>query len=92
MGKAINRASCGIGFFAQARKKWMKLVAHERRFSTCQRTPPGVMQSKLRAQFAGFGLGRIEADTEVGRLSGGQKARLSLLLATLDAPHLLNPR
>ncbi len=25
----------------------------------------------------------------MGRLSGGQKARLSLLLATLDAPHLL---
>jgi ATP-binding cassette subfamily F protein 3 len=25
----------------------------------------------------------------VGKLSGGQKARLSLLLATLDAPHLL---
>jgi ATP-binding cassette subfamily F protein 3 len=30
-----------------------------------------------------------QADTVVGRLSGGQKARLSLLLATLDAPHLL---
>ncbi|MEM8631162.1 MAG: AAA family ATPase, partial [Pseudomonadota bacterium] len=29
------------------------------------------------------------ADTEVARLSGGQKARLSLLLATFDAPHLL---
>jgi len=25
----------------------------------------------------------------VGRLSGGQKARLSLLIATLDAPHML---
>jgi ATP-binding cassette subfamily F protein 3 len=30
-----------------------------------------------------------QAETEVGRLSGGQKARLSLLLATLDAPHML---
>ncbi|MCA8883927.1 MAG: ATP-binding cassette domain-containing protein, partial [Rhodobacteraceae bacterium] len=30
-----------------------------------------------------------QAETEVGRLSGGQKARLSLLLATIDAPHLL---
>jgi len=44
---------------------------------------------KLRAKLAGFGLGADQADTEVGRLSGGQKARLSLLLATLDAPHLL---
>ncbi len=46
-------------------------------------------QSKLRARLAGFGLGPDQADTEVGRLSGGQKARLSLLLATLPAPHLL---
>jgi ATP-binding cassette subfamily F protein 3 len=30
-----------------------------------------------------------QADTVVARLSGGQKARLSLLLATIDAPHLL---
>jgi ATP-binding cassette subfamily F protein 3 len=38
---------------------------------------------------AGFGLGPDQVDTVVGRLSGGQKARLSLLLATLPAPHLL---
>ncbi len=54
-----------------------------------QRLRPDTMQSKLRAQLAGFGLGADQADTEVGRLSGGQKARLSLLLATIDAPHLL---
>ncbi|MEM6390454.1 MAG: AAA family ATPase, partial [Pseudomonadota bacterium] len=36
-----------------------------------------------------FGLGADQAETPVTRLSGGQKARLSLLLATLDAPHLL---
>jgi ATP-binding cassette subfamily F protein 3 len=30
-----------------------------------------------------------QAETVVAKLSGGQKARLSLLLATLDAPHLL---
>ena len=42
-----------------------------------------------RARLAGFGLGADQAETAVGRLSGGQKARLSLLLATIDAPHLL---
>jgi len=30
-----------------------------------------------------------QAETRIARLSGGQKARLTLLLATLDAPHLL---
>ena len=38
---------------------------------------------------AGFGLGVDQADTKVGRLSGGQKARLSLMLATTHAPHIL---
>jgi ATP-binding cassette subfamily F protein 3 len=47
------------------------------------------MQAKLRARLAGFGLMADQADTVVARLSGGQKARLSLLLATIDAPHLL---
>ena len=53
------------------------------------RLRPAEGQPKLRARLAGFGLGADQADTAVGRLSGGQKARLSLLLATIDAPHLL---
>jgi ATP-binding cassette subfamily F protein 3 len=50
---------------------------------------PNEGQPRLRARLAGFGLLADQAETAVGRLSGGQKARLSLLLATLDAPHLL---
>jgi ATP-binding cassette subfamily F protein 3 len=53
------------------------------------RLRPAEGQPRLRARLAGFGLTADQADTPVGRLSGGQKARLSLLLATIDAPHLL---
>jgi ATP-binding cassette subfamily F protein 3 len=53
------------------------------------RLRPPRARPKLRARLAGFGLMADQADTKVGRLSGGQKARLSLLLATIDAPHLL---
>jgi ATP-binding cassette subfamily F protein 3 len=53
------------------------------------RIRPNEGQPRLRARLAGFGLGADQAETEVGRLSGGQKARLSLLLATIEAPHLL---
>ncbi|MFP4238920.1 MAG: ATP-binding cassette domain-containing protein, partial [Rhodosalinus sp.] len=42
-----------------------------------------------RARLAGFGLHAAQVETDVARLSGGQKARLALLIATLDAPHLL---
>eukprot|EP01036_Dinobryon_divergens_P059659 gene59659-79588_t len=53
------------------------------------RRRPAEGQPRLRARLAGFGLMADQAETAVGRLSGGQKARLSLLLATIDAPHLL---
>jgi ATP-binding cassette subfamily F protein 3 len=54
-----------------------------------RRERPAEAPPKLRARLAGFGLMAEQAETVVAKLSGGQKARLSLLLATLDAPHLL---
>ncbi|KIN72802.1 ABC-F family ATP-binding cassette domain-containing protein [Sulfitobacter guttiformis] len=86
-GKAVNSNKLRIGFFAQHQVD--ELMIDETPLQHIIAARPGVMQSKLRAQLAGFGLGPDQADTAVGRLSGGQKARLSLLLATLDAPHLL---
>jgi ATP-binding cassette subfamily F protein 3 len=43
----------------------------------------------VRAQLARFGLDADRAETKVGKLSGGEKARLLLALATREAPHLL---
>ncbi len=86
-GRAINSNKLRIGFFAQHQVD--ELIIDETPLQHMISARPGIMQTKLRAQLAGFGLGPDQADTAVGRLSGGQKARLSLLLATLDAPHLL---
>ena len=88
MGGKINRHNkLRIGFFAQHQVE--ELDFNETPLQHLAAAMPGVFGPKLRAKLAGFGLGADQADTEVGRLSGGQKARLSLLLATLDAPHLL---
>lgn len=76
-----------IGYFAQHQVDELNVA--ETPLQHIQRERPDEAQAKLRARLAGFGLGADQAETEVGRLSGGQKARLSLLLATLDAPHLL---
>ncbi len=76
-----------IGFFAQHQVE--ELRVEETPLQHLLRARPEEGQSKLRARLAGFGLMAAQAETVVGRLSGGQKARLSLLLATLDAPHLL---
>jgi ATP-binding cassette subfamily F protein 3 len=86
-GRAVNSNKLRIGFFAQHQVD--ELTIDETPLQHMIAARPGIMQPKLRAQLAGFGLGPDQADTAVGRLSGGQKARLSLLLATLDAPHLL---
>ncbi|MFG6590841.1 ABC-F family ATP-binding cassette domain-containing protein [Sulfitobacter sp. 1A12157] len=86
-GRQVNSSKLRVGFFAQHQVD--ELIVEETPLQHMIAARPGVLQSKLRAQLAGFGLGPEQAETEVGRLSGGQKARLSLLLATLHAPHLL---
>jgi ATP-binding cassette subfamily F protein 3 len=86
-GKVGRSSKLRIGYFAQHQVDELHL--DETPLQHLQRARPEVLPPKLRAQLAGFGLMADQADTEVGRLSGGQKARLSLLLATLDAPHML---
>ena len=86
-GKSVRANKLRIGYFAQHQVDELRVDETPLQHMIAAR--PGVLPPKLRAQLAGFGLGPEQAETEVGRLSGGQKARLSLLLATLDAPHLL---
>jgi ATP-binding cassette subfamily F protein 3 len=86
-GKISRSSKLRIGYFAQHQVD--ELHIDETPLQHVQRMRPAEMQARLRARLAGFGLMADQADTVVGRLSGGQKARLSLLLATIDAPHLL---
>ncbi|MBJ2152601.1 ABC-F family ATP-binding cassette domain-containing protein [Paracoccus sp. IB05] len=87
-GGSVTRSSkLRIGYFAQHQVD--ELYIDETPLQHIQRLRPSEHQAKLRARLAGFGLGADQAETAVGRLSGGQKARLSLLLATIDAPHML---
>ena len=86
-GNMVTSNKLRIGFFAQHQVDELYVDETPLQHLLRERAEEG--QAKLRARLAGFGLGADQADTEVGRLSGGQKARLSLLLATLPAPHLL---
>jgi ATP-binding cassette subfamily F protein 3 len=86
-GRMHKAAKLRVGFFAQHQVDELHL--DETPLQHIQRALPHVLPPKLRARLAGFGLMAEQAETPVARLSGGQKARLSLLLATLDAPHLL---
>ncbi|SMC92872.1 ATP-binding cassette, subfamily F, member 3 [Primorskyibacter flagellatus] len=86
-GTATRSSKLRIGYFAQHQVDELHL--DETPLQHLRSALPDLMPPKLRARLAGFGLGADQAETPVARLSGGQKARLSLLLATLDAPHLL---
>ena len=76
-----------VGYFAQHQVD--ELHIDETPIDHIRRLRPDEAPARLRARLGGFGIGAEQAETLVGRLSGGQKARLSLMLATLDAPHLL---
>jgi ATP-binding cassette subfamily F protein 3 len=86
-GKMTKSSKLRIGYFAQHQVD--ELHIDETPLQHVMRLRPAEGQPKLRARLASYGLMAEQAETVVGRLSGGQKARLSLLLATLDAPHLL---
>ncbi|MEM6386895.1 MAG: ABC-F family ATP-binding cassette domain-containing protein [Pseudomonadota bacterium] len=86
-GRVTRARKLRIGYFAQHQLD--ELHADETPLDHIRRERPDETPAKLRARLAGFGIGADQAETVAGKLSGGQKARLSLLLATLDAPHLL---
>jgi ATP-binding cassette subfamily F protein 3 len=50
---------------------------------------PDAPEARVRARVGAIGFSGDAADTPVASLSGGEKARLMLALATFDAPHLL---
>jgi ATP-binding cassette subfamily F protein 3 len=86
-GRKVASSKLRVGYFAQHQVD--ELHVDETPLQHLARLRPGEPPGRLRARLAAGGLGADVAATEVARLSGGQKARLSLLLATLDAPHLI---
>ena len=76
-----------IGFFAQHQIE--DLTPRETPLDHLKSALSKESPSNLRSKLASFGINSEIADNKVGSLSGGQKARLSLLLATLSAPHIL---
>ena len=76
-----------VGYFAQHQAE--ELVAAETPIDHMTRALPRATPPQVRSQLARFGLDAARAETPVANLSGGEKARLLLALATRDAPQLL---
>ncbi len=86
-GRKLASSKLRVGYFAQHQVDELEL--DETPLQHLQRLRPDEAPGKLRGRLAAGGIGADIVTTETGRLSGGQKSRLALILATLDAPHLI---
>jgi ATP-binding cassette subfamily F protein 3 len=75
------------GYFAQHQLE--ELDGSLTPIETLAQLRPALPMEKLRTQLGGFGFSADKAKTKVENLSGGERARLMLALATLDKPNLL---
>jgi len=76
-----------VGYFAQHQAE--ELDTSVTPILTLQRLRPKLTVEQVRNQLGGFGFAQDKQNTLVGQLSGGERARLMLALATLDKPNLL---
>ena len=76
-----------VGYFAQHQQEELNLKINP--IETLQGLRPKLTQEMVRGQLGGFGFSADKQMTKVGLLSGGERARLMLALATLDKPNLL---
>jgi ATP-binding cassette subfamily F protein 3 len=86
-GTVFRTRGLTVGYFAQHQED--DLVLTESPLDHLARALPKATVTQLRAQGARFGLDMDRINTKVSSLSGGEKARLLLALATRDAPHIL---
>ncbi|MBT2187493.1 ABC-F family ATP-binding cassette domain-containing protein [Sphingobium nicotianae] len=76
-----------VGYFTQYQVE--ELDRTETPLQHMTSTMKGASQGAVRAQLGRFGFSGDKATTQVGKLSGGERARLALALITRDAPHML---
>jgi ATP-binding cassette subfamily F protein 3 len=86
-GQVRRSGKLKVGYFAQHQAD--ELLLGDTPVQHMARAMPRATPPVVRSQLARFGLDADRAETPCGNLSGGEKARLLLSLATRDAPQLL---
>jgi ATP-binding cassette subfamily F protein 3 len=76
-----------VGYFTQYQVE--ELDSDDTPLEHMTRAMTAATPGAVRAQLGRFGFSGAKATTQVGKLSGGERARLALALITRDAPHML---
>jgi ATP-binding cassette, subfamily F, member 3 len=76
-----------VGYFTQYQVE--ELDGDDTPLEHMTRQMKGASPGAVRGQLGRFGFSGAKATTQVGKLSGGEKARLALALITREAPHML---
>jgi ATP-binding cassette subfamily F protein 3 len=86
-GRVVRAAKLDVAYFAQHQLD--ELHADESPAEHVRRLMPNAPEAKVRGRAAEMGFSAEMANTKVGSLSGGERARLLLGLATFHGPNLL---
>lgn len=86
-GKIVRADKLSVGYFAQHQTDELDLAGSP--YSHVRRLMPDAPESKVRARVGAIGFSGKAGDTTVQNLSGGEKARLLLGLATFAAPNMI---
>ncbi len=81
----VNKIS--VGYFAQHQLD--ELADARTPYSYIVELMPDGTEAQRRAKLGQYGFGADKADTKCSALSGGEKARLMLMIAAYHAPHLI---
>ncbi len=88
MAGAIHKSGkLRVGYFAQFQTD--ELDVTQTPYEIMRRMMKGSPEAKIRASLSKFGFDKHKADTTIGDLSGGEKARLLFCLMSFDAPHIM---
>jgi ATP-binding cassette subfamily F protein 3 len=86
-GEVKKSGKLKIGYFAQFQTEELDVTLTP--FQTLQAAMNEPSEVKVRSMLSRFGFDKNKADTRVGELSGGEKARLLFCLMSFDAPHIM---
>jgi ATP-binding cassette, subfamily F, member 3 len=86
-GAMSSSGKMRVGYFTQYQVE--ELDGEDTPLEHMTRQMKGATPGAVRGQLGRFGFSGPKATTKVGKLSGGERARLALALITRDAPHML---